>query len=80
MRKTNKNKSAAKKAVKSVRQKSKPALTFKGRGKKGLVSKQPQVKQQAAIAHGMFLYIDDAWSLRYFDRNDLHFKEREVFG
>ena len=45
-----------------------------------LVSKQPQVKQQAAVAHGMFLYTDDAWSLRYFDRNDLHFKEREVFG
>jgi len=28
----------------------------------------------------MFLYTDDAWSLRYFDPNDLHFKEREVFG
>jgi hypothetical protein len=28
----------------------------------------------------MFLYVDDAWSLRYFDQNDLHFKEREVFG
>ena len=25
-------------------------------------------------------YTDDAWSLRYFDPNDLHFKEREVFG
>jgi hypothetical protein len=38
------------------------------------------VKQEAAVAHGMFLYVDDAWSLRYFDQNDLHFKEREVFG
>ena len=37
-------------------------------------------KQEAAVAHGMFLYVDDAWSLRYFDQNDLHFKEREVFG
>ena len=52
----------------------------KGKGKKGLVDKQPQVKQQAAVAHAMFLYADDAWSLRYFDQNDLHFKEREVFG
>jgi hypothetical protein len=45
-----------------------------------VVTKQPQVKQQAADANGMFLYTDDAWSLRYFDQNDLHFKEREVFG
>ncbi len=44
------------------------------------VDKQPQSKQQAAIAHGMFLYTDDAWSLRYFDKNDLHSKERELFG
>ena len=49
-------------------------------GKNGKVDKQPQVKQQAAPAHAMFLYGDDAWSLRYFDQNDLHFLEREVFG
>ena len=49
-------------------------------GGQGVVNKQPQVQQQAAVAHGMFLYTDDAWSLRYFDPNDLHFKEREVFG
>lgn len=47
---------------------------------KGLVDKQPQSKQQAADSHEMFLYTDDAWSLRYFDKNDLHCKEREVFG
>jgi hypothetical protein len=46
----------------------------------GLVNKQPQVKEQAAVAHGMFLFTDDSWSRRYFDQNDLHFKEREVFG
>ena len=45
-----------------------------------VVIKQPQVKQQAAVAHGMFLFTNDAWSLRYFDPNDLHCKEREVFG
>ena len=44
------------------------------------VTRQPQVKQQAAVASGMFLYTDDAWSLRYFNPNDLHSKEREVFG
>ena len=46
----------------------------------GLVDKQPQVKQDAAVAHGMFLFTDDSWSRRYFDQNDLRFKEREVFG
>jgi hypothetical protein len=44
------------------------------------LDKQPQLLQQAAVAKGMFLYTDDAWSLRYYDQNDLHFKEREVFG
>ena len=80
MGKSSKKTSAAKKTVKSVTQEPTSALTSKEKGKKALVSKQPQVKQQAAVAHGMFLYVDDAWSLRYFDRNDLHFKEREVFG
>jgi hypothetical protein len=47
---------------------------------RNVVNKQPQVKQQAALAHHMFLFTDDAWSLRYFDQNDLHCKEREVFG
>lgn len=45
-----------------------------------VVDKQPQSKQQAAESKGIFLYTDDAWSLRYFDQNDLHCKEREVFG
>jgi hypothetical protein len=88
MRKSSKKKSAAKKAVKSVKKKAvksvkqKPAsaITSKRAGKKGPLNKQPQVKQQAAVEHGMFLYVDDAWSLRYFDPNDLHCKEREVFG
>jgi hypothetical protein len=65
---------------KSVGQKPAPGLPPNGKGKNGLISKQPAVKQEAAVAHGMFLYVDDAWSLRYFDQNDLHFKEREVFG
>ena len=65
---------------KVVKQKPAPALPPNGQGKTGLINKQPEVKQQAAVAHGMFLYVDDAWSLRYFDKNDLHFKEREVFG
>jgi hypothetical protein len=71
-------KAAAKGAAKPVKQKT--TSPSKGKGGKVLVNKQPQVQQQAAVAHGMFLYTDDAWSLRYFDPNDLHFKEREVFG
>jgi len=46
----------------------------------GMVDKQPQIKETAAVAHAMFLYTDDAWAQRYFDQNDLHFLEREVFG
>jgi hypothetical protein len=79
MKKRKKKKSPAKKPARSAKQKPASASTAKA-GKRTLVNKQPQVKQQAAVAHGMFLYTDDAWSLQYFDPNDLHFKEREVFG
>lgn len=78
MRKSGTKKTAPKKTAKPAKRKVSAAAT--GRVNKGLVKKQPQVKQQAAAAHGMFLYTDDAWSLQYFDQNDLHFKEREVFG
>jgi hypothetical protein len=73
MKKRKKKKSPAKKPARSAKQKPASASTAKA-GKRTLV------KQQAAVAHGMFLYTDDAWSLQYFDPNDLHFKEREVFG
>ena len=66
-----------KKAKKKIVKKS-PATVGKVASNK--ITKQPEVKEDAAIAHGMFLYVDDAWSLRYFDQNDLRFKEREVFG
>jgi hypothetical protein len=79
-KKSSKKKSLRKIAVKSAKRKPASTLTSKARSKRGPLNKQPQVKQQAAVAHGMFLYADDAWSLRYFDENDLHFKEREVFG
>ena len=72
------NKNAAKKAGGSVKTKPASAAAAQGHISNGMVDKQPQVKQQAAVANGMFLYTDDAWSLRYFDPNDLHFKEREV--
>jgi hypothetical protein len=78
MNKSKKQKSTTKKAAKPANQKPAPAKIATGRRNK--INKQPQMKQQAAVANGMFLYTDDAWSLRYFDQNDLHFKEREVFG
>jgi hypothetical protein len=80
MKKAKKRKTTAKKAAKPAKRKPSPASTVKASGKKARINKQPQDKQQAAVAHGMFLYTDDAWSLQYFDQNDLHFKEREVFG
>jgi hypothetical protein len=66
------------KAAKKANSASTPSVV--GEVKGGNVDKQPQVKEQAAVAHGMFLYTDDAWAQRYFDENDLHFLEREVFG
>jgi hypothetical protein len=71
MKKSSSKKSAAKQPS---------APTSAGAVTGGVVVKQPQVKEQAAIQHGMFLYTDDSWSQRYFDQNDLRFKEREVFG
>jgi hypothetical protein len=73
MNKASRKKSAAKKASTS-------ASAATGAVSHGVVTKQPQVKQEAAVSHGMFLFTDDSWSRRYFDQNDLHFKEREVFG
>jgi hypothetical protein len=80
MAKSSKKKAARKKTVKSAKRKPAVASTAKAKGKKAPLSAQPQSKQQAAVAHGMFLYTDDAWSLQYFNQNDLHFKEREIFG
>jgi len=78
MKKASKKKSTAKKARKPA----KPASTADAQGEVsgGIVDKQPQVKDQAAVAREMFLYVDDAWAQQYFDQNDLHFLEREVFG
>jgi hypothetical protein len=45
-----------------------------------LLPQHPQSPQVAAASTGMFLRTTDAWSLAYFDNNDLHFKERELFG
>jgi hypothetical protein len=38
------------------------------------------LKQAAALRAHVFLHTDDKWSLAYFDNNDLHCKERELFG
>ncbi|MGO4518186.1 hypothetical protein AB4Y89_20525 [Terriglobus sp. 2YAB30_2] len=45
-----------------------------------LLAAQPQSAQQAAVQKGLFLYTDDSWSQDYFNKNDLHFIERELFG
>jgi hypothetical protein len=78
MRKPGKKTSSVKK--KTASKKTPKPAAVSAAGKHTPVNKQPQVKAQAAVAHGMFLYTDDAWSLRYFDQSDLHFLEREVFG
>jgi hypothetical protein len=90
MKKPVKKKSAVKKAKKASKakkakktsksRKQAAASAAQGDVENGMVDKQPKVKEQAAVAHAMFLFVDDAWALRYFDKNDLHFLEREVFG
>ena len=45
-----------------------------------LLAAQPQSAQAAAVQKGLFLYTDDSWSQDYFNKNDLHFIERELFG
>lgn len=47
---------------------------------KAPVTKQPQSKQAAAKSAGMFLKTDDSWAQPYFDPNDLHFLDRQLFG
>jgi hypothetical protein len=89
-KKTAAKKTAKKTARKTAKKAKKPKTSTKpqpasaagaqGRVSGGIVAKQPQVKEQAAVAHEMFLYVDDAWAQRYFDQKDLHFLEREVFG
>ncbi|HEX4347511.1 MAG TPA: hypothetical protein VHZ73_08055, partial [Vicinamibacterales bacterium] len=44
------------------------------------VSAQPQSKPQAAVHSGMFLQTNAAWSLRYYDDNDLHSVERKLLS
>jgi hypothetical protein len=73
-------KPATAKAKTPAKAKPTSATTTQGQVSGGLVDKQPQDKEQAAVAHEMFLFVDDAWAQRYFDQNDLHFLEREVFG
>ncbi len=84
-KKTSKKKSPIKKAKKATAAKTAKSVKTKpsavqGKVEDGMVDKQPQVKEQAAIAHAMFLLADDTWAQRYFDQSDLRFLEREVFG
>jgi len=45
-----------------------------------LLSTQPRSTKDAAAQAGMFLSTDDTWSAAYFDDDDLHSIERELFG
>jgi hypothetical protein len=66
-----------------IRLRSRPGNGGTSQGDSGTapkVAEQPQSRQQAAQRSGLFLYTDDAWSLRYFKEDDLHFLERQLFG
>ena len=72
----------AKKKKAAVKKKAAPAkkAAATSPAKTPLVKKQPQSKLQAAVQAGMFLHTDDQWSLAYFNANDLHNEERELFA
>ena len=74
-------KASAKSAAKHTASKTdrKPVAT-KAAGGRTKVTQIPQSLEKAATQAGMFLYTNDAWSLRYFDPNDLHSLERKLFG
>jgi hypothetical protein len=44
------------------------------------VTKMPSSQTAGAAAQGIYLYANDAWAQRYFDDNDLHSVERQLFG
>lgn len=80
MKKASKKKPTAKKFKKPAKSRRASSSFAEGQVSEGEVERQPQSKEQAAVAHEMFLYTDSGWAQRYFDPNDLHFLEREVFG
>ncbi len=70
-----------KKSVHTKRPSAKRSPPSSGAGtSQPLVTADPVSKQQAAKQAGMFLYTDDSWSARYWNSNDLHCLERELFG
>ncbi len=70
-------KRAAKKAASKTAVK---RISKKRVGQRIAVTQMPQSLEKAARQAEMFLYTNDAWSLRYFDQNDLHSLERKLFG
>jgi hypothetical protein len=50
------------------------------RPKRKPLTSQPQSKTAAAGKVGMTLAASDQWSQPYWNPNDMHCKEREVFG
>jgi len=64
-------------ATKSAKKKSAGATR---KVKLPVVNQQPLAKSAAAAQRGMFLFTDDNWSRAYFNKDDLHYEERELFG
>jgi len=53
---------------------------FLDRSSKGPKSKKKASKQEAADEAHWFLSTDDKWAAKYFDPNDLHFVDRNLFA
>jgi hypothetical protein len=58
----------------------KAKTTVAASGAKPKVIKQPQSKPLAAVQAHLYLHTDDAWSLAYFDPDDMHHMERTLFA
>jgi hypothetical protein len=67
-------------AKNAVRKPAPKGSAARSAGRRTKITEMPQSLEKAATQAGMFLYTNDAWSLRYFDPNDLHLLERKLFG
>jgi phosphatidylserine/phosphatidylglycerophosphate/cardiolipin synthase-like enzyme len=56
------------------------SLAKKTKPKPGTAAVAPANKQSASATAGWFLSTTDRWTDKYFDRNDLHYVDRRLFG
>ena len=67
-------------AKKSAKKTSKDQGGASATASKPLISKEPQLKDKAALQAGIYLHTNDNWAVAYYKGGDLHAVERELFA